>query len=390
MRDAGFGTFDFGLTDAQEARAARLHDECLVIDLFFAGPFVPPLWSDEMERALLDAWETDRDLTETMLRAAELPARMALRGELPEYQAVWQASGITGGCHDIVTYGVPLETALRSFAFAQTQFDQFDWMVKVTRAEHFRQAKREGRQAAFMRADDPGPIGTDLRILEAWYHLGLRDLNLTYNTMNAIGSGCTDRADGGLSRYGVEFVHLMNDLGMLVDISHSGERTILDACTVSRAPVIASHACVKALRAYDKNLSDDALRALAATGGVIGVSTVPVFLGSGIGTTIATRLDHVDYIAELVGWQHVALGTVWPMQMSRWTLETVMGGFFRQQGWGSEHGLDAMDTFRLPGFEDYRDCPNMTRGLVVRGYSDEQIAGILGANVLRVFEAVCG
>jgi membrane dipeptidase len=385
-----YGSYDFRLDDAGEARARRLHQDCVIVDLFFDGPFAPHLWSPAMEQDILAGWETNRDLTETMTRASELPVRLALAGELPEYQAVWEASGITGGCRDIVTYGVPLETAVRSFAFAQTQFDHFDWLIKATRAEHFRQAKREGKRAAFMRADDPGPIGTDLRLLEAFYQLGLRNLNLTYNTMNAIGCGCTDRVDAGLSRFGVEFVRLMNELGMLIDVSHCGSRTAQDACEQSHAPVIASHACAHALHPYDKNLSDDVLRAIAATGGIIGVSTMPVFLGSGAGTSVETFLDHIDYIANLIGWQHVAIGTVWPMQMSHWALDTVMGGFFRQQGWGAEHGLDAMESFRLTGFEDYRDFSNITRGLVARGYPDDQIAGILGENALRVFEQVCG
>lgn len=385
-----FGTFDFGLSAADEERAGRLHAESTIIDLFFDGPFVPQLWTREMELAITDGWETNRDLTEMMLRASELPPRLALTGELPEYRAIWEQSGITGGCRDIVTYGVPLETAIRSIGFAQTQFDRFDWLVKATTAEDFIRAKREGKRAAFMRADDPGPIGTDPRLLEAFYHLGLRNLNLTYNTLNAIGCGCTERIDTGLSRFGVEFVHAMNDLGMLVDVSHSSAQTALDACAVSRGPVIASHACARALHPYDKNLSDDVLRALASTGGVVGVSSMPVFLGSDMPLTIAAYLDHIDYIADVAGWRHVAIGTVWPMQMSHWTLDTVMGGFFRAQGWGAEHGLDAMEQFRLLGFEDYRDFPNITRGLVARGYSDEQVGGILGGNVLRAFEAACG
>jgi membrane dipeptidase len=114
---------------------------------------------------------------------------------------------------------------------------------------------------------------------------------------------------------------------------------------------------------------------------------VPFFLAAGAGVTVEAMLDHIDYVAARVGWRHVAIGTDWPMAGTKWSL-----GFFdewvQSLGFRAEHGVDARTN--LIGFDDYRDFPNLTRGLVERDYTDEQIAGILGENFLRVFEAVCG
>ena len=99
-------------------------------------------------------------------------------------------------------------------------------------------------------------------------------------------------------------------------------------------------------------------------------------------------LDHIDYVADLVGWEHVAIGTDWPMQAPDDILLVTLGAELNMLGYSAKHRLNI--TQRLNGYDDCRDLPNITRGLVKRGYSDEQIRGILGENALRVFEAVCG
>jgi membrane dipeptidase len=99
-------------------------------------------------------------------------------------------------------------------------------------------------------------------------------------------------------------------------------------------------------------------------------------------------LDHVDHVAKLVGPEHIAIGTDWPMQLPVWVLEDLFAPLVSQIGFRKEHRIDVMAT--VEGFSDYRDFPNITRGLVSRGYSDEEIQGILGENFLRVWETVCG
>ena len=212
-------------------------------------------------------------------------------------------------------------------------------------------------------------------------------IGLTYNWQNYVGSGCTDRSDGGVTDFGARFIRRMNELGIVVDTAHSGRRTTLDACSISSRPVIASHTSADAVSPHDRAKSDRELRALAGTGGVIGVVAVPFFLSTGRDVTIDAMLDHIDYIANLVGWQHVAIGTDWPLQMTKGALSRI-GEMERQYGFRPEHRVSW--TTNLIGFDDYRDFPNITRGLVKRGYTDEQVRGILGENFLRVVDDVCG
>jgi membrane dipeptidase len=131
----------------------------------------------------------------------------------------------------------------------------------------------------------------------------------------------------------------------------------------------------------------DGVRAIADTGGVIGVVAVPFFLTDNKRPTIEHMLDHIDYIVALVGWQHVAIGTDWPMQAPDAVLRSTLTSETSVIGFRAEDRIDV--TRRLEGFDDCRDLPNITRGLVKRGYGDEQIRGILGENALRVFAEVC-
>jgi membrane dipeptidase len=211
---------------------------------------------------------------------------------------------------------------------------------------------------------------------------------LTYNSLTTVGAGCTERTDAGLSSFGVASVKAMNELGIIVDTGHSGRQTTLDACEVSEAPVVASHTAAQGVFAHARGKSDDELRAIAATGGVVGIVTVPSFVAAGPDVSIDSTLDHIEYVAELAGVRHVCLGTDWPLPVPEWILTEIIQPIFADTGFRPEHGLVA--TQRMNGFQDYRDFPNITRGLVARGWSDEDIAKVLGENFLRVMEAVCG
>jgi membrane dipeptidase len=144
---------------------------------------------------------------------------------------------------------------------------------------------------------------------------------------------------------------------------------------------------------HARGKSDEEFKAVADSGGVIGIVTVPFFLAppptAGKKITIESMFDHIDYVANLVGWEHVAIGTDWPMAMSKTFLMERFLPWAYKAGFRKEDRVDEMRD-NLVGFDDYRDFPNITRGLVKRGYSDEQIKGILGENFLRVFKEICG
>jgi membrane dipeptidase len=174
----------------------------------------------------------------------------------------------------------------------------------------------------------------------------------------------------------------------MVDVSHCGHLTTMDTCRHAKRPVNANHTCARSRSDVARAKHDDALRAIADTGGIIGVVAVPFFISRSRKPAIDVMLDHVDYIANLVGWKHVSLGTDWPNQVPDDIQARVLGGIQGEIGFRPEDRYDVTD--RVIGFDDYRELPNITRGLVKRGYSDEQVQGILGENALRVFAEICG
>jgi membrane dipeptidase len=155
---------------------------------------------------------------------------------------------------------------------------------------------------------------------------------------------------------------------------------------MSEQPVIVSHTAAAACYPHDRGISDEAAEAIAATGGIIGVVAHPAFLGAGE-PSMVTMLDHIDHFTRIAGWRHVAISTDWPLAGPKWLLER-RTSMILDNGFRAEHGI--VPTQNVIGFDDYRDFPNITRGLVSRGYTDEQVRGILGENFLRVFQAVCG
>jgi membrane dipeptidase len=274
-----------------------------------------------------------------------------------------------------------LEALMRRYA-------SLPWLRYVTTAAEIRQAKRDGVVALYAHCQPSTPAPRDLKAFDVAYAKGLRSFMLTYNLMDNIGVGCTERVDAGLSRFGVDVVRHLNAIGMIIDVSHCGHLTTLDACRYSKRPVNANHTAARSVYAHARGKCDEALRAIADTGGVIGVVAVPAFITADPVPSVEHMLDHMDYIANLVGWRHVAIGTDWPLQAPDDVLQATLGAITGSIGFRAQDRLDL--TQRLAGFDDVRDLPNITRGLVKRGYRDEQIKGVLGENALRVFSEVCG
>ena len=380
-----FGTFDFGLDDAQEERAARLHRECVIVDTLFQGPVGYRVFDAEMNEELRTRLETTHDGPRTFAAGRELPIRRAIAGQLDAVKDHWDESGVTCGNRHVE---LAEQSRDRTFSFVQTEFDHFPWLTKALTAADIRRAHESGTHAGLVSTQVMRGPWRDFDTLAYAHDAGLRMCQLTYNNMTTVGAGCTERTDAGLSSFGVASVKVMNELGIIVDTGHSGRQTTLDACEVSDAPVVASHTAAQGVYSHARGKSDEELRAIAGTGGVVGIVTVPFFLGAGPDVTIESTLDHIDYVAEVAGVDHVCIGTDWPLPLPEWMLREIIQPIFSDTGFRPEDGLVA--TQQMKGFDDYRDFPNFTRGLVARGYTDEQIVGILGGNFLRVFEAVCG
>lgn len=383
------GQFNFGLSCEQELRAARLHRESIVFDFAsqHAGGNIFDCFPQTLQtefRASMAAAGGGFDL---LAQAMYWPYEMSKAGKSDLIRDWLLSSGLTCGTYDIAVHDGHDPLAKKWDELA-ARYADLPWLRYVTTAAEIRSAKRDGVVAFYAYWQPYIPAPRDIGAFDIAYRKGLRSFMLTYNRMDNIGVGCTERVDAGLSMFGVDVVRHCNDIGMIVDVSHCGHLTTLDACRHSTKPVTANHTASRSLCDHARCKNDEALRAIAGTGGVIGVVAFPDFLTTGPSPTIEHMLDHIDYIARLVGWQHVAIGTDWPMQAPDDILEATLGAEAGKLGFSDANRIEV--TRRLAGFDDCRDLPNITRGLVKRGYDDEEIRGILGENALRVFAAVCG
>jgi membrane dipeptidase len=213
-----------------------------------------------------------------------------------------------------------------------------------------------------------------------FYQLGQRVSQLTYNNQNLIGSGSTDRADGGISDYGEQIIKAMNEVGMLVDVSHCGPRTTLDAIEISPKPIAFTHSNCRALNDHPRLKTDEAIRKLAAKGGVMGITGVRNFVTAQEPTTIEDIVNHVDHVVKLVGIEHVGVGS-----------DADLNGYDdmpRDQLDGMVKRLSPSYKFRgkldVEGFDHPRKIFDLTEALIRRGYSDANIVAILGGNFRRL------
>ncbi len=180
----------------------------------------------------------------------------------------------------------------------------------------------------------------------------------------------------------------MNELGIIVDTGHCGRQTTLDACKYSKAPVIASHTGAEEVFFHKRAKSDEEIKAIADTGGVVGIFAMPWFTGKDPeNTTVNHVIDHIDHVVNLVGIDHVGIGTDWPMPQTKWM--ALIFKKYTAPNLGFDPG-DGPSTEYIHGIKDYRDFGNVTAGLIARGYNDEQVKKIIGGNWMRVLGEVCG
>lgn len=221
-----------------------------------------------------------------------------------------------------------------------------------------------GKIAAVLCAEGGHAIEEDLNKLRTLYQLGARYLTITWNNSTAWAISAADAQSTtiGLSEFGKDVIKTMDSLGMIIDVSHTGVKTIEDILTVTKNPIIASHSGARALRNHTRNLTDDQIKAIANGGGVIGVVFYTSFISSATASkvTIDTVIKHIDYIKNLVGIDHVAIGSDYD------------GGITTPVG-----------------LENVAKMPNLTMALLRRGYSRTDVRKILGENYLRVFKAIC-
>ena len=301
--------------------------------------------------------------------------------------AAYKASGVTAIHTSLANRN--LAVALRDLADWQARFDRWpDRLVKVLKAAQVADAKKSGRVGVLLGFQNATIVETDVRNLDSLYQAGARCVQLTYNSRNLLGDGCTERTNAGLSDFGVAVVERMNQLGMIVDLSHCGEATSRDGIAVSKRPPAFTHTMCKAIYDHVRAKPDDLLKAIADKGGMIGIATLGYFIGPSADTTFADYLRHVDHAVKVAGIDHVGLASDYSIQGIEKT--------HTRESWYVPRLSSFKPVYRVrwPPWIKELDPPerfrNIANGLATRGYTSTQIEKILGGNWTRYLAEVIG
>jgi membrane dipeptidase len=299
--------------------------------------------------------------------------------------AAFRACGITGFNNSIGTGGPEVVKETLTFLAAWQGFcaRNSDLFCVVDKAEDLDRAKAAGKCAVMMGIQNSEHFSTPEDV-KSFYQLGQRSSQLTYNSQNFIGTGGTDRVDGGVSDFGAEIIAAMNEIGMLVDVSHCGDKTTLDAIEISKRPIAITHSNCRALNNHPRLKTDEAIRKLAAKGGVMGITGVRNFVSAHEPTTVEDIVDHIDHVVKIAGIEHVGIGSDSDLNgyddMPADQRKELMASYKASYAF-----RDKIDT---DGFDNPRKVFALTEALIRRGYSDSNIEAVLGGNFRRLLGSV--
>ena len=258
-----------------------------------------------------------------------------------------------------------------------------NWFERIDNPARLDGIKTSGKVGVLLGAQNAEHF-RKLDDVDYFHSLGHRVTQLTYNFRTLIGNGCFERSDDGLSDFGLAVVERMNRVGMAVDVSHCGDRTTLDAFDVSKKPVLITHANCRALNPNPRCKTDEGIKGMAAKGGVMGITEVRDFVSAKEPTTVESMLDHYDYVAKLVGVEHLGIGSDIDLYGYDALPEDELKKI-RSLGKASEGIRDKLDVDGL----NYAKRPfDIAEGLIRRKYSDANIEAILGGNFRRVLKEI--
>ena len=389
----------------EEAR--ELHREALVIDSQQPPATNGFLFTESMRAALADYHAQGLAQGEAFRLLSAMAAREVQTSDEArrQYLSFWDESGVDVAAGTYIGPGPvdgAFEEAVSGIAQARAMVDAMsDSMLLVLQADDIERAQREGKHGLIIDFQNTTPFSDQLGRIEMFHNMGLRMCQLTYNIANLAGGGCTDFHKTGLTLFGRAVVERLNELDILVDVSHCSEQVGWDAMEISSSPVIVSHSCSTAVCYHDRGKSDEFARAIADQGGFLGVVVIPGFIQATTEATLDDVVDHVEHLVDVMGIEHVGIGTdkagpgpgtdsmvEWPDGMRNDRL-TAGPGAFNYTGFRlEEHRLT--DDYHIVGYEDFRDWPNLTVKLAERGFKDEELRRLLGLNYLRIFRDVVG
>jgi membrane dipeptidase len=285
------------------------------------------------------------------------------------------------------------ETTLRTLGGWHRFIREHGKLRHVLKAADIPAAKAAGELGLIFHFQGTDPIEDDLDLVEAYAVLGVRVVQLCYNVKNRVGDGAEEASDGGLSTFGRRVVRKLNEARIIVDCAHTGHRTSMDAVAHSSAPVIVSHGNPKGVFECDRNVADELIKAIAGSGGVMGACGYPYFIGRDQRPTLDAYIDHIAYIADLVGIEHVGIGVDYYEGMEGVADLTEAKRLYDIR---LARGIWQPKTYPPPpyvypaGIETPKTFGAVVPGLLRRGFSAEDVRKLLGGNWLRVYGQVWG
>jgi membrane dipeptidase len=257
------------------------------------------------------------------------------------------------------------------------------WLMRVDSADDITRVKGSGKVGVLLGSQDSTHFRTPADVA-FFYSLGERVSGLTYNTRNLIGNGAFERRDEGISDFGVAMIERMNEVGMAVDVSHCGDRTTLDAFELSKQPVLITHANCRALTiGHPRCKTDEAIRRVGATGGVIGITHARNFTTNQEPTTIEDVLNHFDHVRTLIGSEHLGVGSDQDLD-GQDHLPPDERRRMQEQDAKKDPRYGFREKMNIDGLDHPRRMFDLAEGLLRRRYSDQEITGVLGGNFKRV------
>ncbi len=262
-----------------------------------------------------------------------------------------------------------------------------DLLIKATSMRDLERARTENKIAVFYLFQNSTQFGRKIERVNEFYQMGVRSAQLTYNYQNWVGAGCKETSGSGLTHFGQDVVTAMNKLGMLIDLSHANERTMLDAISFSAQPTIISHTACSTVYTNERNTSDTVLKALANSGGVVGICQIRPFLtDKGAEEALPDYFRHIEHAVKVAGVEHVGIGSDRDHRVITMT-DDYLKELAREEG-------ENFDIKKWPLFIDELNGPSrmevIVDGLQKRGFGSSDIDKIMGQNIARLYQQVIG
>lgn len=271
------------------------------------------------------------------------------------------------------------------------RFKEDKEIMEILCVEDIYKAKEKKKTGIILSFQGTTHLQANISFIEMYYRLGVRQMLLCYNTKNAIGDGCAEPGNGGLSIFGEKAIKEMNSLGILVDLAHTGYRTTMEAMEVSEKPCIFSHGNAYGVHQSLRNLRDEQVVEVARKGGTVGINGYPAFLSNNPKPSVNIFIDHIDYYVKLIGIDHVALGMDYYEAQSGIVPDAVACEIYNEQ---IAKGNWRIETYPAPPYYYPKEIElpeklhNLVPAMRSRGYSDSDIKKVLGENLIRVMKEV--